>query len=141
MTYWKFTLTSGYVESSCHCLYDLLARKSIVICPESNSNMVKNGDVFALVDGDTIIALAEVFEKPYPIDDENNLQAELEKHGINHANEFHVAKARIWKLEGYDQIRYCNKNRFGRISKRDLIDKINNLRLKYGFLENYVSDD
>ena len=92
MAYWKLGCNWGRGNPD---FYDLLIKKSIVICAH---HRMRKGDYVAVTKGFTVIGLALITGERTPITSHPELKADFEKKAIEYEEWYYVAPAKIWTL-------------------------------------------
>lgn len=92
MVYWKLGCNWGRGNPD---FYDLLIKKSIVICAH---HRMRKGDYVAVTKGFTVIGLALITGERTPITSHPELKADFEKKAIEYEEWYYVAPAKIWTL-------------------------------------------
>lgn len=107
MEIWKLGCTWGPNQPS---FYELIKKKSLVIC--DNKLLYKIGDLVAIAEGHTILAIAKVRTLPEPVTQRKELEEPFEHLKIDYEDWVKVAEADWLELAVDEQIDY--EQRIGR---------------------------
>ncbi len=124
--YWKLGCNWGKGKPY---FFDLLKEKSIVICAEHD---MQKGDVVAITNGYTIVALAEIIEDKRSVTTFPELERVFSSYEIDYEDWNFVAKSRIYELDASNQFQYPLQQGICQIQKEQIINTIENLlKAKY----------
>ena len=118
MAYWKLGCNWGRGNPD---FYDLLIKKSIVICAH---HRMRKGDYVAVTRGFRVIGLALITGERTPITSHPELKADFEKKAIEYEEWCYVAPAKIWTLPEELVFKYRLQQGIRQIQDSNIIKQI-----------------
>lgn len=118
MAYWKLGCNWGRGNPD---FYDLLIKKSIVICAH---HRMRKGDYVAVTRGFRVIGLALITGERTPITSHPELKADFEKKAIEYEEWYYVAPAKIWTLPEELVFKYRLQQGIRQIQDSNIIKQI-----------------
>ncbi len=119
--YWKLGCNWGKGKPN---FYDLLKEKSIVICAEHDMQI---GDIVAVANGYTVVALAEIIEDKRSVTTIPELESDFSSYEIDYEDWNYVAKCKIYELDASNQFQYPIQQGICQIQKKEIISNIEDL--------------
>ena len=118
MTYYKLGCNWGRGNPD---FYWLLKKHSIVIC--ANQDM-KKGDIVAITQGFSTIALAQIRSNRIPCTSRVELKADFGQSQIDYEDSNYIADAIIWELPENDRFQYQLQQGICKIQNPAILDKV-----------------
>lgn len=118
MAYWKLGCNWGRGNPD---FYDLLIKKSIVICAH---HRMRKGDYVAVTRGFRVIGLALITGERTPITSHPELKADFEKKAIEYEEWYYVAPAKVWTLPEELVFKYRLQQGIRQIQDSNIIKQI-----------------
>lgn len=122
--YWKLGCNWGSGKPN---FYDLLKKKSIVICAEHDMQI---GDNVAVTNGYTVVALAVIIEDKRSATTIPELESDFSSYEIDYEDWNYVAKCKIYELDASDQFQYPLQQGICQIQKKETIELIKDFFMK-----------
>ncbi len=118
MTYWKLGCNWGKGKPN---FYDLLKKKSIVICAEHDMQI---GDIVAVTSGYTVIALAEIIADKCSVTTVPELESDFSSYEIDYEDWNYIAKCKLYELDASNRFQYPLQQGICQIQKKEIIKSI-----------------
>jgi 5-methylcytosine-specific restriction enzyme B len=131
MNYWKLGCRWG--EGKPPSYYEFMKTESIVI--GVNERLYSKGDFIVITDGFTVLAIAEVIEKPKSVITKNEYKKACEELKIPYIDSVNYAEAEWYELDKTEKFEYKLQTGIRKIQKSEIIESAAKIIKKHQFVK------